>query len=325
MSDSKSAADRKKLMLKRLKTIQSSPLLIFFVIAVILSITVPNFFSVRNIINLLTQSSTIGLMALGMAFVLILGGIDLSIPAIMAFSGILGAMYMRDVGGVFVGCVIMVVVGVGVGCINGFAVAKLNMIPFIVTLSMQAILTGSSIWLTNNDSVYNLPESFPETILMGIGGIPLPVFILVAVTAIIHILLKKSFFGRWVYSVGINKKAAEVCGIPATKVVFLSYVISGFFAGLTAVIVTARLFSASATMGSENIVLDIVSSAVIGGVSIYGGVGTAVGAVVGAIFITVISNTMNLLHVPYYLTLVIKGMVIIGVVAIDSLRTIRKD
>jgi ribose/xylose/arabinose/galactoside ABC-type transport system permease subunit len=315
----------KEVVLRRLKMVQSSPLFIFGIIAIILSITVPNFFSVRNIINLLTQSSTIGLMALGMAFVLILGGIDLSIPATMAFSGILGALFMRDVGSPLIGCIIMVVVGICVGCVNGFAVAKLNMIPFIVTLSMQAILTGSSIWLTNNDSVYNLPESFPSSVLVRIGGlVPLPVFILIGVTVIVHIVLKKSFFGRWVYASGINKEAAEVCGIPAKKVVFLSYVFSGFFAGLTAVIVTARLFSASATMGSESIVLDIVSSAVIGGVSIYGGVGTAIGAVVGAIFITIISNTMNLLHVPYYLTLVIKGMVIIGVVAIDSIRTAKR-
>ncbi len=314
----------KNILLVSLQLVQASSLLIFGIIAVVLSITVPHFLSVRNIINLLTQSSTIGLMAIGMTIVLILGGIDLSIPATMAFSGILGAMYMRDVGSPIVACIIMIAVGLSVGCINGWAVAKLNMIPFIVTLSMQAILTGSSIWLTNNDSVYNLPQSFASTILVRMGIVPLPVLSLIVVTAIIHIVLKRSFYGRWVYSVGINKNAAKVCGIPATKVVFSSYLFSGLFAGLAAIIVTARLNSASATMGSESIVLDIVSSAVIGGVSIYGGVGTALGAVVGAIFITIISNSMNLLHVPYYLTLVIKGGVIISVVALDSLRTIRR-
>lgn len=308
-----------------MKKIQSSPLLIFGIIAIVLSLTVPNFLSMRNLINLLTQSSTIGLMAIGMTFVLILGGIDLSIPANMAFCGIIGAIYMRDIGSPVVAAIIMVSIGMFVGLINGYATANLNMIPFIVTLSMQAILTGSSIWITNNDSVYNLPEIFSDVILYRIGIIPVPVIILGLVLLVVQFLMVHSFFGRWIYYVGINKKAAKISGIPADRVTLAGYVISGFFAGLTAIIVTARLNSASATMGSENIVLDIVSSAVVGGVSIYGGVGTAVGAVVGAIFITVISNSMNLLHVPYYLTLVIKGLVIISVVAFDSIRTRHND
>jgi ribose/xylose/arabinose/galactoside ABC-type transport system permease subunit len=308
-----------------LKRVRNSPLFIFGVIAIVLSITVPNFLSVRNIVNLLTQSSTVGLMALGMTFVLILGGLDLSIPANMAFSGILGAIYMRDIGSPVTAALIMVAMGTAVGCVNGFAVAKLRMIPFIVTLSMQAILIGSSIWITKNDSVYNLPEVFSDTILHRFGIVPVPVLVLFAVTLVTHIVLKRSFFGRWIYYVGINRDAAEVSGIPSQMVTFFGYVISGFFAGLAAVIVTARLNSASATMGSENIVLDIVSSCVVGGVSIYGGVGTALGAVVGVLFVTVITNTMNLLHVPYYLTLVIKGLVIISVVGFDSLRSLRRS
>ncbi len=314
-----------QLMLTFFKSVSNSPLFIFGVIAVVLSITVPNFLSVRNIVNLLTQSSTIGLMALGMTFVLILGGLDLSIPANMAFSGILGALYMRDIGSPVIAALIMVAVGTAVGCINGFAVAKLKMIPFIVTLSMQAILIGSSIWITKNDSVYNLPDAFGDTILFRMGIVPLPVLVLFVITIITHIVLKLSFFGRWIYYVGINKNAAGVSGIPAETVTFFGYLLSGFFSGLAAIIVTARLNSASASMGSENIVLDIVSSAVVGGVSIYGGVGTALGAVIGVIFITVITNTMNLLHVPYYLTLVIKGLVIISVVGFDSLRSIRRS
>ncbi len=309
----------------RLKSVLDSPLLVFGILAVILSLAVPNFLSLRNIVNLLTQSSAIGLMALGMTFVLILGGIDLSIPANMAFSGILGAIIMRDMGTPVLACIVMVIVSTAVGSFNGFAVAKLRMIPFIVTLSMQAILMGCSIWITNNDSVYNLPEVFSDTILYRIGILPVPVFVLLVVTVITQLILKRSFYGRWIYYVGINRDAARVSGIPGDLVTFSGYALSGFFAGLAAVIVTARLNSASATMGSENIVLDIVSSAVVGGVSIYGGIGTAAGAVVGAIFITVISNSMNLLHVPYYLTLVIKGAVIIGVVGIGSIRSIGRS
>jgi ribose transport system permease protein len=122
------------------------------------------------------------------------------------------------------------------------------------------------------------------------------------------------------FAVGTNARAARVSGIPTDRVIFGTYVTSGFFAGLAALIVVARLMSAAATMGEEGIVLDIVSSAVIGGVSIYGGVGSPLGAVIGALFITLITNSMNMLKVSYYWTLVIKGLVIVVAVALDSLR-----
>jgi ribose transport system permease protein len=146
------------------------------------------------------------------------------------------------------------------------------------------------------------------------------VLITALVTLIALIVMRRHMFGRWLYAVGINVRAARVSGIPTTRVVFGAYVVSGFLAGLTAIVLSARLGSASANMGTDAIVLDVVSSAVVGGVSIYGGVGGPLGAVLGAIFITVISNSMNMMQVSFFTSLIVKGIVIVGFVAIDSLR-----
>jgi ribose/xylose/arabinose/galactoside ABC-type transport system permease subunit len=305
---------------ERARSFQYYPFVFFGCIAVVLAIIVPYFLTVRNIINVLTQASTLGLLSLGMAAVLLVGGIDLSIPAVMAFSGIMGAIYMRAGGSPIVAALIMIAVSAVAGCINGLAVARLRMIPFVVTLSMQAIATGASIWVTNALSVAGIPDVYINTVLWKLWIIPLPVLVLVGLTALSETMLRRSLFGRWLYSVGTNIRASRVSGINTTRVLFGSYIFSGLMAGLVAIIMTARLSSASATMGSSNVVLDIVSSAVIGGVSIYGGSGSAIGVMLGALVITLISNSMNFLHVPYYLTLIIKGAVIIVAIASDSIR-----
>jgi ribose transport system permease protein len=296
------------------------PLILFAVAIVIIGVATPNFLTARNAINILRQSSALGLMAIGMTVVLIGGGIDLSVPALMAFSGILGAIFMRDGGNSIIAGLIMVIVATLGGCINGYAVAYLKMIPFVVTLAMMNIATGASIWVTEQVSVAPINEGFVNVVMAKLGIIPVPVIFLVIVTALAMVLIKDGLFGRWLYAVGTNARAARVSGIPTDRVIFGTYAVSGFFAGLAAIVVVARLMSAAPTMGDEGVVLDIVSSAVIGGVSIYGGVGSPLGAVLGALFITLITNSMNMLHVSYYTTLVVKGLVIVIAVALDSLR-----
>jgi ribose transport system permease protein len=206
------------------------------------------------------------------------------------------------------------------GSINGFAVAYLKMIPFVVTLAMMNVAMGASVWITKSVSIAPINQGFIDLVMARLWIIPVPVIFLIVVTIIAQILMKNGLFGRWLFAVGTNARAARVSGIPTDRVIFGTYVTSGFFAGLAALIVVARLMSAAATMGEEGIVLDIVSSAVIGGVSIYGGVGSPLGAVIGALFITLITNSMNMLKVSYYWTLVIKGLVIVVAVALDSLR-----
>ena len=301
-----------------LKSFRFISFLVFGSVAIVLAFVVPYFLTVRNVVNVLTQSSTLGLLSIGMAVVLIIGGIDLSLTAVMALSGILGAIFMRAGGNPVLACVIMIAVGTMAGSVNGLAVANLRMIPFVVTLSMQAIATGASIWVTNALSVAGIPDSFIHTVLAKVWIIPVPVIVLLVVTLLCELLLRNSLFGRWLYSTGTNIRAARVSGMQTTRILFGGYAFSGMMAGLVAIIVTARLSSASGTMGSNSLLLDVISSTVIGGVSIYGGSGSAVGVMIGALFITLISNSMNFLHVPYYLTLILKGTVIILVIALDS-------
>jgi ribose transport system permease protein len=258
-------------------------------------------------------------MAIGITVVLVGGGIDLSIPPIMALGGIIGAMHMRAGGSPILGGLIMIAVCTFGGMVNGYAVAYLRMIPFIVTLSMMYIAMGASIWLTREVSIANLPSSFVDTITRTIWIIPIPVIFLFVMTAIVTFLMRKSMYGRWLYAVGSNSEIARALGITTNRVIFGTYVFAGFFAGLAAIITTGMLLSASSRMGAEGDVLNVIASAVVGGVSIYGGVGGPLGAVVGAILISYISNVMNIMGVTYFITLIVKGCTIVGIIALYSL------
>jgi ribose/xylose/arabinose/galactoside ABC-type transport system permease subunit len=286
---------------------------------VLIDIYAPRFFRYQNVVNIFLQASLLGLMTIGMTVVMIAGGIDLSLPANMAIGAVLGAMYMRSGGNWLVSCCIMVTVGLGVGVVNGIAVSRLKMIPFVVTLAMMTILSGSAVWLTNSLSISQIANSFLT--LFGaapIFGIPVTIWLAAAVTVTVTVVMRSTMFGRWVYAVGLNARAARVAGVPVERVILVSYVISGLMAGLTSILLTARLGSASANMGNDGVVLDIVSACVVGGVSIYGGAGRVPGAVFGAVLITVLSNAMNLVGVSYYLSLIIKGAVIIAFIAIEG-------
>ncbi len=294
------------------------PPALILLIVILIGLQVPAFLTQRNLINILQQSASIGIMAIGMSFVFFVGGMDLSVASNMGLSGIVGALIMKNGGNPIVAGILILMVSTLIGSINGFAVAKLNMIPFVVTLSMMYIADGLSVWLTEATSVTGISESFISFLTMKIWIIPIPVLIMLLLGFITTMVMKKSYLGRWMYAVGTNIKAARVSCIPIEKVKFSAYLLSGFFAGLAAIITTARLGSASAAIGQSILVLDVASSAVVGGVSFYGGAGSPFGAVIGALLITLISNSMNMLEVSYYVTLIIKGFVIIIFIGLQS-------
>jgi ribose/xylose/arabinose/galactoside ABC-type transport system permease subunit len=297
-----------------------TPLILLVVVIGLISLFVPYFFSLTNFISVLLQCSALAILAIGETAVLITGGIDLSLPGMMALGAIFGAMYMKSGGNPLVAILIMLVIPMLLGAINGFSISRFNMIPFVVTLAMQAITSGAAIWITNQISISGLPKAFTQPLLSKVWIIPVPVIIMFVVAAVVQVILTRSIWGRWLYATGTNIRAARVSGIPTARVIFLTYAFAGLMAGIAGVILTARLTSAGATMGKDAVVLDIVSSAALGGVSIMGGVGTAMNAVIGAILITLIGNVMNMANVSYYLTLVVKGLVVVIVVAIDVWR-----
>jgi ribose/xylose/arabinose/galactoside ABC-type transport system permease subunit len=278
----------------------------------------PHFFTVRNVTNVLVQSSTLAMLAIGMSFVMIGGGIDLSTPANMALSAVMGALALQA-GGPFVLCaLVMIVTGAAIGAFNGFAVGYMRMIPFVVTLATMTIVTGLTIWVTGEISVPVVSDSY-----LGVFGaswarvsISVPALAIVAILA--TIVMSSTIYGRSLYALGINAEVALVARVPIRRVAFISYLLAGALAGLTAVFLAARLGSASAAMGGDGVVLDVISACVVGGVSIYGGVGRPLGAVVGAVLIALIANAMNMLGVSYYFSLMAKGVVIVAFIFVDG-------
>jgi ribose/xylose/arabinose/galactoside ABC-type transport system permease subunit len=288
------------------------------VIVVVLMLFAPNFFKIQNGINISIQASTLGILAIGMAFVMIGGGIDLSMPANMALAAVLGAMCMAAGINPLIGSLVMIISGIVIGLLNGFAVAYLRMIPFVVTLAMLTVVTGVTIWVTNSVSVAVNSDAFYNVLLASLYRIPVSVAVLIVCGLIATAIMSATIYGRWLYAVGINREAARIARVPIQVVISASYAFAGLMAGLTAVLLTARLGSASAAMGGDGVVLDTISACVVGGISIYGGVGRPIGAIIGAILITLISNALNMLGVSYYFSLMIKGAVIVLFIFADN-------
>ena len=291
------------------------------ILVVILALIVPKFLTVRNISNIFVTASTTGLMAIGLTFVMITSGIDLSCPTVMALSAIFGAQTMLTTGNVFLGIIVIVGIGVLFGVINGLSVAKIKMVPMIVTLAVSTIASGIANWYTGARSITGMPDAYPAIFTCKIAGIiPIQAVIFVAITIIMHIVLKKTKFGRSVYMIGVNEKAAKVNGIKTEKIVFLVYVIAGLMYALSGILSGARSNAAGPSLGTQDNFMDIVCAVVLGGTSVSGGKGSIIGTFVGCLFMTVITNVMNLLNIEYFVTYVIKGVIIILITYFDVLR-----
>ncbi|MHC2297952.1 ABC transporter permease [Rhizobium mongolense] len=279
----------------------------------------PSFFRVNNLINVLVQSSIVGILAIGLTFVLIGGGIDLSMPATLALSGILGALSMQYTQNAWVGPIVMLASGAVIGSFNGMAVAFMRMAPFVVTLATMTVVGGAAVWVTGSQSISDYPLDFEDFFLFPILGLPLSVWLFLASAIIAYAVMERTVFGRFVRAVGFNPVAASLARVPVQRVLCLTYTISGTLAAMTGILLVARLGSASASLASDSLLLDIISACVIGRVSIYGGVGSPLQAALGAIVVTVISNSLNQLGVSYFASLVIKGGIIVLFVYLDKL------
>ena len=300
-----------------LKNGNTALILLIIVAMIVLSILIPNFLSVGNIFNLLTQASIIGLPAIGLTFIIVTAGIDLSLSTNMACSAILGCIIMRKTQNVFLGVLSILAVAILFGCINGFSVAKLKMVPMIVTLAIQTLNVGISNYCTQGTSIAGLPESYSRIFAGSIGNVvPISVIVFLVVAYLMHLLLTRTIFGRQLFQTGINEQAARVNGVNTTKILFLIY----FIAGINGVLTSARLNSAGPTMGPTSAFNNIVCSCVLGGASVWGGKGTILGTLIGSIVMAIITNAMNLMNVDFFVTFVIKGLIIVLVCYLDVLR-----
>ena len=294
------------------------------VLIVFFSITSDIFLTVNNFLNITRQISIVSLLSIAMTFVIITGGIDLSVGSIIAFSGIITASAMKDYSlPIAVAVVIGIIIGGLTGLVNGILVAYINMPAFITTMGTMTILRGLGYIYTQGYPIYDLPNSFKWIGQGYIGVIPTPAVILVIVAVIAWIVLSKTVFGRHIYAIGGNSEAANLAGIKVKRIQLYVYVISGFISGLAAVVQAARVGSGLPTIGT-GFEMDAIASVVIGGAAMSGGSGGILGTILGSIILGVLDNGLSLLDVDSYVMSVISGVVVILAVLIDQVRVIMK-
>lgn len=290
------------------------------VIVIIMSILKPKFLSIDNILNLLRQTSINGLLAIGMTFVVISGGIDLSVGSIVGASGMFAALAARSEMNLPWFAAVLVGLGVGLllGTLNGIVISYLKVPAFIATLGTLSIARGITYMASDARPVPGLSEGFLKIGGGSVGPVPIPVIILGIVLVICFILLYRCRYGRYVFATGGNQMSARVSGVKVKQIICSVYMISGVLAGLAGIILTSRVTSGLAQSG-QNYETDAIAAAVIGGNSLAGGRGRLWGTIVGFLIIGVMNNGLDMMAVSSYWQLVIKGSIIIIAVLLDSL------
>lgn len=286
----------------------------------------PNFLKRSNLLNIANQIAVIAILAIGMTMVVITGGIDLSVGSLIALSAVVTTLIIRDVVGaqqasavgmVLAGAVGIVVCG-AVGAFSGLMITLFHVPPFIVTLAMMLMASGTASRLTHDQSVYQIPDSF---MWLGRGadlGIPNAVLLMAILYVAAHIVMSRTVLGRYIYAVGGNRVAARYSGVPVRRVLLASYVFSGLFAGLGGVVMASQLKSGAPTFG-QMYELYVIAAVVVGGASLNGGKGRIFGTLIGAFTIAVIQNGMNLTNVESSMQKVVLGLVILGAVLLDTM------
>ncbi|WP_236707960.1 ABC transporter permease [Brevibacillus choshinensis] len=292
------------------------PLLGLALIVIVLSIINSDFLTISNIFNVLRQISINALIAFGMTFVILTGGIDLSVGSMLALASAITAGLMASGMDTWLAVLIGLLAGVVMGAINGVIVAKGKVAPFIGTLATMTVFRGLTLVYTEGRPITGLN---PDFAMLGKGfflDIPMPVIWMLISFAILYFILRHTTFGRHVYALGSNEEATKLSGISTGKVKVLVYSISGLFAALSGIILTSRLNSAQPTAGTSY-ELDAIAAVVLGGTSLSGGRGWIVGTLIGAMIIGVLDNGLNLLNVSSFYQSVVKGAVILIAVLLD--------
>lgn len=298
---------------------QQESSIIIAAVVYILFVTIinPAFLSPDNIFNVLRATGFTLITVVGMSLILITGGLDLSVGSVLALGGVAAGLICKAglpvplavLGGIFVGLLI--------GCINGFIIVKAGIPPLIVTLGMQYAARGLVSVITQGVPIYPLPESFMKIEQTKLFHVPMVVIIALGIALLGHIVLSRAPFGRAVYALGGNEEAARISGIDTRKTKFLVYVITSMLAGLAGVFMAARLGSAEAAAGT-GYELTVICGAIIGGISTFGGMGTILGATIGALFMEILTNSLTLMRVSVYWQNLVVGVILILAVLLDQ-------
>ncbi|TDE12870.1 ABC transporter permease [Dyadobacter psychrotolerans] len=293
--------------------------LAFVIICLVLALSTPRFFTIPNLLNIGTQVSINALLAFGVTFVIITGGIDLSLGSMVAVTGVIAATFAHpDTYPVIVPVFVALIAGLAFGAFNGLVITKSKVPPFIVTLGTMTIGRGLALILSKGRPVSNLSDSFNFIGGGNLFGIPFPIIILILAFIICSVILNKTILGRYMYAVGGNEPAARASGIRVNNVKMWVYTICGLLSAIGGILLTSRITTGQPNAGA-GFELDAIAAAIIGGTSTSGGTGTMTGTLVGALLIGVISNSLDLLNVTSYYQQVVMGAIIIGAVVLDSM------
>ena len=287
------------------------------VLSFVLWILTPHFLTVSNLLNVLEQSSINAIVAAGMTFAIISGGIDLSVGSVLALSGIALASALQAGGSLPLALALALASAAVCGLLNGLIVTLGRLPPFIATLGMMSVARGLALIWAEGRPISGFNESFRLIATARPLGVPAPVLITLVVYGVAHVMLAHSVFGRSIYAIGGNEEASRLSGVPVRLHKTGAYVVCGLTRGVAAVVLTARLNSAQPTAGVMY-ELDAIAATVIGGTSLFGGEGTLVGALIGALIMGVLRNGLNLLDVSSFVQQFVIGIVIIAAVLIDT-------
>ncbi len=293
---------------------------------------VPSIATRATMLDVLAAMMPLLVVAIGQTFVLIVAGIDLSAPSILATASVVGASMMTDDGGfalasgipILAGIVAFVAVGLLIGLFNGLCTTRLGMPAFIVTLTTMMFFSGFALFYTaaltdDGSSFGDLPASFVAIGQGTVAGVPYSLGVAAVVMGVAHLVLSRTVFGRWLYAIGRNPRAAAISGVPVRRAVTWAFVISGLCAAIASVLYTGRLETGTPVLG-QRILLDIVGSAVIGGVSLFGGTGKVTQTLYGVLFLSVVDKGLQLLGLDLASVFAIKGLVILLAAVLDALR-----
>jgi ribose/xylose/arabinose/galactoside ABC-type transport system permease subunit len=297
-----------------------------------LSFFVPEILSPTNLRDVFLEILPLFVAAMGLMMVLMVAQIDLSATSIMAMGCVVGASIMTSQGGYLAGhagapvvaTLAIVVIGILIGVLNGVCTIVFDMPSFLVTLTTMMFFSGAAVWYTaahtsSGSSIGSLPPAFLAIGYGGVAGIPYAAIITVVLAIAVHLTLRRTVFGRWIFAVGLNPSAAAISGVPVRAVVIGCFALSGLFSAFAAIIYTARLEAGTPILG-QRILLDVIGAAVIGGVSLFGGKGTVVGVLVGVLFLSVVDNGLQLLGLSLSSVYAIKGGVILLAAVTDAIR-----
>ena len=297
---------------------QAGIVTILGVICVVIALLEPRFLTRSNLLNVLRLSAILALATYGQAVVILGGGIDLSIGSIAAMVSVLSAM-MASTFGIIPGFAIGVLVGAALGGINGVLISRFRVPAFIATFGMLVYAEGLANYVSKGAPIEFMPEGFGFLGSGYIGPIPVPILVAVIMFILVHLLLTRTKLGRYLFAIGGNDKATWLSGVDIGRYRISSYVTSGVLTGLAALVLTSRINSGQANI-APSLPFDTIAAVAIGGISLYGGEGKLIQAVLGATIISVINNALNLINVSTYVQMMVMGGVILIAVSFDNLR-----